>query len=323
MRRLTSAFAVEVFDYRNSKSDRLAEFLTIYVQNFGPEHRTPTNELVEFLSAKEPGRSITYFGLTYNDEPCGFATFMFYPAGPIGIIDHLVVAPNLRGYGGFFSFCDLIARHLEDRRIAFDHIIAEVMLNERHVATTIKPALLVRLMRLVGFRVAKTKYWAPDPSIVSDANGCRAALLFASRPERDELPTSEFIRLVELIYRVHYARWYERTMTAADFDRYRAVAEVMLEKMRSAIANEPRIVLNGMKNFDLPFSVEPVSPASPSTLFYIAVIAIPAAVGVAVALSQELWVTISAGALAIGLIGVFAVHPRLRRVLMRAFRLSE
>jgi len=128
---------------------------------------------------------------------------MLYPSGPIGIIDHLVVAPNFRGYGGFFSFCDLIARHLEERRIAFDHILAEVMLSDRQVASTIKPMLLVRLMRLIGFRVAKTNYWAPDPSIIVDSKGCLAALLFASQPERDELPAQEFLRLVEIIYEVH------------------------------------------------------------------------------------------------------------------------
>ncbi|TAJ33644.1 hypothetical protein [Bosea sp. (in: a-proteobacteria)] len=314
---------MEVFDRRNARADRLAEFLAIYVQHFGPEHRTPTNELIEFLEAPPADRTITYFGLTYDNQPCGFATLMFYPDGPIGIIDHLVVAPNLRGYGGFFSFCDLIARHLEGQRISFDHIVAEVMLNERHVASTIKPTLLLRLMRLVGFRIAKTAYWAPDPSIVTDAKGCRAALLFASRPERDELPSSEFIRLVELIYRVHYAGWYQRTMPGHEFDRYKSVADQILGRVRSAVANEARVVLNGMKNLDLPFSVDANAAASPSTLFYIAVVAIPAAVGIAVALAQELWVTILAATLAVALIGIFAIHPRLRRLLMRAFRLAE
>ena len=323
MRRLTSAFAVEAFDRRNARSDRLAEFMTIYVQHFGPEHRTPTNELIDFLAAPPPDRSITYFGLTYDDQPCGFATFMFYPEGPIGIIDHLVVAPNLRGYGAFFSFCDLIAVDLERRQIVFDHIIAEVMLNERHVAATIKPMLLVRLMRLVGFRVAKAAYWSPDPSIVSDPNGCKAALLFASQPERDELPVSEFVRLVELIYRGHYGRWYERTMNASEFDRYSAVANELLDKVRRAVAHEQRIILNGMRNLDLPFSVDPNPPASPSALIYVFLLAVPAAAALAVALVQELWVTVIAVAAAIVTIGVFAINPRLRRPLMAAFRITE
>lgn len=323
MRRLTSAFAVEVFDRRNAKSDRLAEFLAIYVQHFGPEHRTATNELLEFLAAPPADRQITYFGLTYADQPCGFATLMYYPDGPIGIVDHLVVAPNLRGYGGFFSFCDLIAAHLEHKRTLFDHIVAEVMLNERHMASSFKPVLLVRLMRLVGFRVAKTLYWAPDPAIVTNPKGCRAALLFASQPERQELPTGEFLRLVELIYETHYGRWYERTMRPEEYRRYLGVSRELRRKIEAAVAGEPRVVLNGMKHLDLAFSVDPAPPASASTLFYIGLAAIPAVVGVAVAFAQEAWVTLASLGAVIGLIAAFAVHPRPRRLLLRAFRLAE
>jgi hypothetical protein len=323
MGRFTSAFAIEVFDRRNARSERLADFLLIYVQHFGPEHRTETNELLEFLAAPPSDRTIIYFGLTYNEQPCGFATFMYYPDGPIGIVDHLVIAPNLRGYGAFFGFCDLITGYLERRRLAFDHIVAEVMLNERSLAATIKPMLLVRLMRLVGFRVAKARYWAPDPTIVVDPDRCKAALLFASQPERDELPVSEFLRLVELIYRVHYARWYERTMTAQQFDAYRLAADGLLDKVRTAVGAEREIVLNGMKNLDLPFTLDPTPQANPTALFYIALIAIPAAVGIAVAFAQDLWVAITAAALALLIIALFAGHPRLRRPLLRAFRLAE
>ncbi len=323
MRRLTSAFAVEVFDRRNARSERLAEFFAIYVQFFGPEHRTATNELLDFLADPPADRQITYFGLTYNDEPCGFATFMYYPDGPIGIIDHLVIAPNLRGVGGFFSFCDLIASHLEKKKVLFDHIVVEVMLNEQHMASSIKPMLLVRLMRLVGFRVAKTAYWAPDPAIVSDAAGCKAALLFVSQPERQELPTTEFIRLVELIYEVHYGRWYERTMSAADHRRYLTASRDLRRRIEAAVAGQQRVVLNGMKHLDLPFSVDPNPPANPSTLFYILLAAIPAVVGVAVAFAQELWVTLASLVGVVAVIALFAIHPKLRRLLMRAFRLAE
>jgi hypothetical protein len=323
MRRFTSAFAVEVFDRRNARSDRLADFLAIYVQHFGPEHRTATNELLEFLALPPPDRTIIYFGLTYAEQPCGFATFMFYPDGPIGIVDHLVVAPNLRGYGAFFSFCDLIAAYLESRRMLFDHVIAEVLLNERHIAATIKPALLVRLMRLVGFRVAKTRYWAPDPLIATDPDACRSALLFASRPERDELPTSEFLRLVELIYRVHYSEWYRRTMPPAAFAVYETAALGLLAKVRAGVADERRIVLNGMKNLDLPFIIDPNAPAPPSAIIYMALIAIPAAVGVAVAAAQELWVALAAAVAAAAIIALFVLHPRLRRPILRAFQLGE
>jgi hypothetical protein len=322
MSAITSTFAMEVFDRRRGRSDRLAEFLALYVHYFGPEHRTATNELVEFLSSPVAGQSITYFGLTYDDKPCGFATFMYYPEGPIGIVDHLVIAPNLRGYGGFFSFCDLIASYLERQRIALDHIISEIMLDDRSLASNVKPAVLVRMMRLIGFKAAKTAYWAPDPAILQDPDSCKAVILFASRPEREDLPVGEFIRLVQLIYKTHYGCWYARTMPKDQFERYQKAADGLLKRIQASTAKEKRIILNGMKNYDLVFSVDPNPAADASALFYIGLLAIPAAVGIAVAFTQELRVAAVAASISIVGIGLFATNKKLRRLLMRAFQLK-
>ncbi len=322
MSAITSTFAMEVFDRRRARSDRLAEFLALYIHYFGPEHRTATNELVEFLSSPVAGQSITYFGLTYDNKPCGFATFMYYPEGPIGIVDHLVIAPNLRGYGGFFNFCDLIASYLEKQRIALDHIISEITLDDRSLASNMKPIVLVRMMRLIGFKAAKTAYWAPDPSILQDPDSCKALLLFASRPEREDLPVGEFIRLVQLIYKTHYERWYARTMPKDQFERYQEAADGLLKKIQASTAKEKRIVLNGMKNFDLVFSVDPNPTADASSLFYIGLLAIPAAVGIAVAFTQELRVAAVAASISIVGIGLFAINKKMRRLLMRAFQLK-
>lgn len=323
MASISSTFAIEVFDRKRARSDRLADFLALYVHHFGPEHRTASNELIEFLASPNQGQSITYFGLTYDGNPCGFATFMYYPEGPIGVVDHLVIAPNLRGYGAFFGFCDLIARYIERKRLPLDFIVAEIMLADGSLVTSIRPALLVRLMRLVGFKAARAAYWAPDPTILHDRESCKAVLLFASQPDRDELPAVEFLRLVELIYKSHYQRWYERTMPAEKFRRYQEVADELLQKIRAGAAKDKRVVLNGMKNIDLVFSLDPNPPANPSTLFYIGLLLIPAAVGIAVAFAQELRVAAVAAGLSIALIGLFAANGRLRNLLMQAFRLKE
>ena len=323
MRRITSGFAVEVFERRNARSSRLAEFLSVYVQHLGPFHRTNTNELLDFLADPPADRTITYYGLTYDDEPCGFATFMYYPGGPLGIVDHLVVAPNRRGFGAFFSFCDLIAGDLERRRVAFDHVAVEVILDERGVAVTIKPTMLVRLLRMVGFRVAKTRYWAPDPTIVEDRHSNRAALLLISQPERDEIPTAEFLRMVELIYDQHYAAWYERTLLPERLQAYRHTAKKLLNQIRSEVASESHVVLNGMKNLDMTLSLDPDPPARPSALLNIALLIIPAVVGIAVAVAQELWVTISVSIVTVIGLAAFAVNRRLRRLLLRTFRQPE
>jgi hypothetical protein len=233
-----------------------------------------------------------------------------------------VIAPNLRGYGSFFNFCDLIASYLEKQRIPLDHIISEITLDDRSLTSSVKPVVLVRMMRLLGFKAAKTAYWAPDPAILQDPDSCKAVLLFASRPEREDLPIDEFIRLVQLIYKTHYGSWYERTMTKDRFQRYQKAADGLLKKIQASTAKEKRIILNGMKNLDLVFSVDPNPAADASAFFYIGLLAIPATVGIAVAFTQELRVAAIAASVSIVGIGLFATHKKLRRLLMRAFQLK-
>ena len=88
------------------------------------------------------------------------------------------------------------------------------------------------------------------------------------------------------------------------------------------MSKEKRIILNGMKNFDLVFSFDPSPEADPSAIFYIGLLAIPAAVGIAVAFTQELKVAAIAAALSIVVIALFTGNRRLRSLLMRAFQLK-
>lgn len=323
MRPIASDFALEVFDRGNARSARLGEFLTLYVQHMSPAHRTKTNELIEFLENPPPDRSIFYFGLTYRGERCGFATLMHYPEGPIAIIDHLVIAPNKRGYGAFFGFSELITSFVESKNLPFDHIVAEVMLEERQLATHMTPTILVRLIRWLGFKAAKMAYWAPDPSITRDRKGCKAVLMVASSPERHSATAEEMYAILEVIYLSHYLKWYERTMEPDQFAKYAAVAREVLAETRELIFQQGSIVLNGMKNFDLAYAIDRDNRPDATTLGYIALVAVPIVISIAVAAVQEIWVTLISGAISVAVVLLFAFHPKLRHWLLRFFRLAE
>lgn len=323
MRSIASHFALEVFDRGNARSARLGEFLALYVQHMAAAHRTKTNELIDFLENPPLDRSIYYFGLTYRGERCGFATLMHYPQGPIAIIDHLVIAPNKRGYGAFFAFSELITSFVESKNLPFDHIVAEVMLEERQLATHMTPTILVRLIRWLGFKAAKMAYWAPDPSILSDRKGCKAVLMIASSPERNSATPAEMYAILEIIYLAHYLKWYERTMPRETFAGYAKVAREVLAETREQIFQQDTIILNGMKNFDLAYAIERENRTDANALGYIALVAVPMVISIAVAAVQEAWVTLISGAVAVALVLLFALHPRLRRWLVKFFRLTE
>lgn len=94
--KLKTGFAGEIFDQkRRSRAARLLEYLLIYANYLPPEHRTASNELIEFLEHRNPGQTIVYFGLSYYGKPCGFATLMLYKDAGIGIVDHIAKAMSV------------------------------------------------------------------------------------------------------------------------------------------------------------------------------------------------------------------------------------
>jgi hypothetical protein len=110
---LRSKFSVVVFDHLSAHASELADYLHIYIQNLTPDHRTKTNELVDFLANPLPGQQIFYFGLRYRGHPCGMATLMVYADVQVGIIDHIAIAATERGFGAFTAFCENIADYVE------------------------------------------------------------------------------------------------------------------------------------------------------------------------------------------------------------------
>jgi hypothetical protein len=323
MQRLASGFSLTVFERRNAKSRQLAPYLVLYASNFGSEHRTKTNELVEFLQTPPDDRKIVYFGLDREGEPIGFAALMIYPEKNIGIIDYLVIAPNSRGHAAFFCFCDLIAAYIERQNLALEHLVAEVIVDERNVATTIKPAMLIRLMRVIGFKVARAAYWAPDPLISHDRDGCKAALMVASRPERKELTASHFMSIVDLVYRKHYGEWYRRAMQPREFQAYAAACEAARRDLEARVSRDGRVILNGVRDPEGAVLLDTAPRPDLPKIVYILLVALPATIGAAVAFKQEIYIAAWTAAVTLLVLAVGLLFPRLRRAFLRIFQLAE
>lgn len=323
MKRVESGFSLTVFERQNANSRRLAEYLHLYASHLAREHRTRTNELIQFLRKPPDDRRIMCFGLDHDGSPVGFAVMMVYAEKALAIVDHLVVAPNSRGHGAFFSFCELIARYLEQQRLQLEHVLAEIVIDNDVTTASIRPAMIIRLMRLIGFKVARVQYWAPDPSIVSEKHRCRAALLIASQPDRGELSIAHFREIISLLYLKHYENWYRATMNDAEFQSYSAAASEVRQEIEQRASRERRVILNGVRDQDMKFVID-ASPATDVTsVLYILLILIPAAVGAAVAFKQELLIAAIAAGAALVIVSACLLSGRLRRVLLKTFRLTE
>jgi hypothetical protein len=317
-----SGFAVVAFERRHARSRQLAEYLTIYLQNFAPAHRTKTNELVEFLENPDEGRMVVYFGLSYHGKPCGFATLMFYPAFSLGVVDHMAITQTARGYGAFFSFSDLISDYLDNKRVALNYLLTEVTLGEQPLSTGITPLTLVRLMRFLGFRLANLPYYAPDPLIVSNKEACRAALMIVSRPDKATMGSDELMSLLNVVYFKHYGEWYRRVMTAEVYSKYEEAIKEAFDQIGSFVHASKTIKINGMKNFELPYTVEPGGKIGVGVIGNMTLIALPAILTIALAFEQQTSLTTAVAVATIIIFGI-ALIPRCRRFLFRFFQLER
>jgi hypothetical protein len=255
--------------------------------------------------------------------PCGFAVVMIFESEGTSIIDHIVISPNSRGYSAFYVFCELIESYLDKKKINVEYAIAEIVVDDNHIASTVKPQMLIRLMRAIGFKVAKVTYWAPDPLILESKEACRAAFMVRCQPERSQLSTTEFIRLVRLVYLRHYGDWYRRTMPEAEFANYENKIRDTMSEIERLASRERRIILNGIRDIDIRITPGHVEAPDVSKLLYILLLAVPAIVGAAVAFKQELFTAAVATAATLTVIVLCLLISPLRRPLLRAFGLIE
>jgi hypothetical protein len=287
-----------------------------------PQHRTRTNELIEFLENPLPGQIIVYFGLSYRGKSCGIATLMIYPNSGVALIDHMALAPTERGAGAFFAFCNLIAEYLEEKSIAFNYLLVEIMLSEQPVTTGLNALALIRLTKFIGFKVANIPYYAPDETIGSDHDGCRAALAVYAQPEKSEIDAAEFVRILEVVFFDHYIAWHRKTMNPEEFERYYAAALKEFDQIKSFIQRQGSVKINGMKNFDLPYVLQSQSDNEIGILGILILVAIPASLTIVFSLMQAVWLTIAV-VVASCLVFALLLVPALRRPILRFFQQEQ
>jgi len=320
VRRIPSKFVLEVFDGKLSNPKHLAGYLKIYLENIAPENRTDTNELIGFLESPLADRRIIYFGLQYAGKPCGFASLMFYPEEAVAIADHVAIDTRVRGIGAFFALVDAIADYLDQVGIVPDYVVAEIMRRSQSLQGDINPAHLIRLLRVIGFRVLKIPYVAPHSGIIEHADRYQSALMVIPRQPINDVPAEACKKLVELIYYGHYLKWYSRVWPATETAAYKSALDRCYAVVARKIGDSAFVRLNGSI-----VTTEDVFPGRAVSVLarnyvYVALIVVPAVLTLAVSLAQELWVT--AGALSMSFVALLIVFlkPRWRRSFMTFFR---
>lgn len=107
-------------------------------------------------------------------------------------------------------------------------------------------------------------------------------------------------------------------MAAVEFERYRDGVLAKFSEISNFLEHEDLVKINGMKNLELPYVVDPHNAPPLNMIHFMILVAIPAVLTIAVSLAQETRLTIAV--LAISCIAYASLLiPRLRRPLLRLF----
>ena len=108
-------------------------------------------------------------------------------------------------------------------------------------------------------------------------------------------------------------------MHADELVEYDTALRKLYGDFSGAVQSEGTIKINGMKNFDLPYLVDPHKKPSWTILGYMTMVAIPAVLTIAIAFAQEARLTVYVLIVTCFLFALLLI-PRLRRPLLRFFQ---
>jgi len=242
-------FGIRLFDTSATKNPDFFTALRIYSENMGPTSKTDVNQIVYWIERLElfkPDYILSY-GLYRNGIIIGFALAFYIAEEKLLIIDHLVIDPNYRSNGSFFQFADLIKNHVNDKGLFIDYAAVEVVDSEFGQTMLFESNLLVRLLKLIGFKAAVVKYYIPNTEIINCKIKVNGTLMLYSSEGAAFIRTEYYLKVVSAILFKLYHKWY-KPFFMERIKEYDDALNDILSIYKTSLARSDKVELNGIKH---------------------------------------------------------------------------
>jgi hypothetical protein len=243
---------VRVTDYRLHRYSRstdpgFADALAVYVDSVPPSVRTNSNEITYWLDHYKQtyGDELLLFGLETLGNIVGYAELAYFREEQLLVVDYLAIDPRHRRNNVFYEFVDQILQHIRAEHLEFRFAVAEVAHYSQEAEPAGEGALLIRLLKLQGFKVARAPYYQPRIGLRRDESEMRATLLVYTDDPTQSLARETYLSIVRTLYFKHYLRW--TSIHEGEFAAYTNYIETLFAKVDSALSKKGRIMLNGHK----------------------------------------------------------------------------
>lgn len=224
-----------------------SDALKLYARAFPPSLKTNTNEITYWLDhySQFPDDRFLVFGFYANQKLVGYAQLAYFSSECLLVVDYLVVDEKHRRDNVFFEFLEHLRVAVDAAGLQVDYVVAEIALDGAEDSASIKAPYLIRLLRFIGFGIARAAYFQPQLGAENYESKVRAALAISTTGDAPlkHLRKETYLRIVETIFYKHYLRWYE--IYSNQHPEYRKHLDSVFRVIRESLAKQEYVIVNG------------------------------------------------------------------------------
>jgi hypothetical protein len=256
----------------HSKDQDFADALLLYVRNTPPHIRTSTNEITAWLDAcpKSFTGKFYVFGFYLNKRLVGYSEAAYFPIDQVLTFDYIAVDEAFRRNNVFFEFVDHLKHYFEQQHPEFRYALAEVAYGVGQEYPSQDSRLLIRLLKLQGFKIIRSPYFQPRLSLNQPDTEMKADLLVYSPDSSDVLPSETFLGFVTTLYYNYYLPW-KAMNTPKSSAAYQRHIDKLFRRVELAVGRKRTIPINGHATSLQAVAIAPESSMHRETLKFASV----------------------------------------------------
>ena len=163
----------------------------------------------------------------------------------VAILDYMTISDRFNRNSAFFNFIDLITNYLIESGMIYSYFLTEILYEPDGTGPDQDSTLWVKLLRVQGFRSIHALYFQPPFGSDRPESKRKGHLMVLLRERSSQMSKEVYLKLVELVYKLHYKRWYEGLETNAR--TYEKILEALRQEIDRALAAQDVLVVNGDK----------------------------------------------------------------------------
>jgi hypothetical protein len=261
----TSSYRLKRF--LSSKDPDFASALLIYIRYTPPSIRSDSREITYWIDhfTNSFGDLLYVFGFYRNKQLVAYAQATYFPEEYLYFIDYVTIDERYRGGENvFFELVAHMRQYLENAHPEYRYGVTEVMNEPGQDRPSPAKRSLIRLLKIIGFRVIHAPYFQPRLMLSDSESELSGSLLIYTPSAIDRIHSETYLSILRTLYYVHYLRW--QSIEPGVKGAYKKHLNALYSKVEADIRDKSTLIVNGYR--EAPPPLKPPVRTQPSILSF-------------------------------------------------------